>query len=202
MVDVIYTYTYTRITPSGIGKGIVMGLAASGADIVIAARDEKAMQGVVDEIRSTYGRKVVAVRCDVLVKSDLQAAVQKCKDEFGHLDILVPNSGIGSNAGGKEAQDMSEETFDMTMNTNFRSVFLLCQMAFPLLKDSTFGGKIITIGSEYSIHGSPKGANYASAKHAIVGMTKSLAVGWAKYNIQVNCLIPGVYIQTPQYLQF
>jgi hypothetical protein len=76
------------------------------------------------------------------------------------------------------------------MDISFSSVFALCQYAYPLLK-SGGRGKILTIGSEYSLHGAARMVNYASSKHAVIGMTKSLAVGWAKDNIQVNCVIPG-----------
>ena len=106
--------------------------------------------------------------------------------ELGRLDILIPNAGISA---GAPAEEMTEEAFSSVMDVNFNSVFALCQLAHPLLKRGG-RGKILTIGSEYSIYGSRNTVGYSSSKHAILGLTKSLAIGWAKDRIQVNCVIP------------
>jgi 2-deoxy-D-gluconate 3-dehydrogenase len=172
----------------GIGKGIALGLARAGADVVICSRDtDGALAGVVDQIKR-LGRKSYGVKCDVTNKEDLVKALSICVANLGGLDILVANSG-GATRGTPEA--IAEEDMDATMNLNFRSVFLLCQLAYPLLKASGHG-KIITIGSMYALHGgSANGIGYACSKHAIIGLTRSLATNWANDHIQVNSLLPG-----------
>ena len=170
----------------GIGRGMALALAQAGASVVIASRAVDKMKEVVDVIKS-YGQDAIYISCDVQSKEDLKKLIDETNKKFGRLDVLVPNAGISA---GGPAEELSHENFDKVMDVNFNSVFYLCQYAYPLLK-ANGGGKILTIGSEYSLHGSMRGINYASAKHAIVGLTKSLAVSWAKDKIQVNCVIPG-----------
>ena len=105
-----------------------------------------------------------------------------CEAKLGGLDILVPNAGISA---GAAPQDMSEADFNAVMDVNFMSVFALCQVAHPLLKKGG-RGKVLTVGSEYSIYGSANTIGYSSSKHAILGLTKSLAVSWARDHIQVR----------------
>ena len=118
-----------------------------------------------------------------------------CEAKLGGLDILVPNAGISA---GAAPQDMSEADFNAVMDVNFMSVFALCQVAHPLLKKGG-RGKILTIGSEYSIYGSANTIGYSSSKHAILGLTKSLAISWARDHIQVrsqSMLQTGIILTT------
>jgi 2-deoxy-D-gluconate 3-dehydrogenase len=111
-------------------------------------------------------------------------------DHMGRLDILVNNSGIAVRA---QPQNLTAAQWDSVMDVNLRAAFIASKEAYPhLLKNG--GGKIINIGSMYSLFGSDWGSPYAASKGGIVQLTKSLAVAWAKDNIQVNAILPGWFV--------
>lgn len=169
----------------GIGRGIAMGLAGAGAAVVVAARDQQRTRDTVAEIEA-LGGAAVAARCDVQRRDDIEAAVERCREEYGHLDVLVNNAGI---SGGGPPERIDEETWDQVLDTNLRAVFQCCQAAYPLLHDG--GGKVINIGSEYALFGSPFVTPYAVSKGGVLQLTKSLAIAWARHDIQVNAIVPG-----------
>ena len=169
----------------GIGRGIATGLARAGAHVVVAARDEVRNRDTVEEL-TDLGARAVGIRCDVQRRDDIDAAVDRCRAEFSGLDILVNNAGVSA---GGPPQHLDEETWDRVLDINLRAVFQCCQAAHPLLRER--GGKIINIGSEYSLFGSPLGLPYAASKGGVVQLTRSLAIAWARHDIQVNAIIPG-----------
>ncbi|MCZ6887173.1 MAG: glucose 1-dehydrogenase [Gammaproteobacteria bacterium] len=171
----------------GIGRGIAIELARAGANVTIAARDAEKNAQTQREI-DALGKKCIAVRCDVNSAQDIAAAIDATTDAFGAFQILVNNAGI---SGGLAApQDLTDEQWDDVVQTNLTSVFKFCRAAYPML-EAEGGGKIINIGSMYSIFGSPFVANYSASKGGIVQLTKSLATSWAGVNIQVNAILPG-----------
>ena len=169
----------------GIGRGIATGLARAGAHVVVAARDEVRNRDTVEEL-TDLGARAVGIRCDVQRRDDIDAAVDRCRAEFTGLDILVNNAGVSA---GGPPQHLDEETWDRVLDINLRAVFQCCQAAHPLLRER--GGKVINIGSEYSLFGSPLGLPYAASKGGVVQLTRSLAIAWARHDIQVNAIIPG-----------
>ncbi|MEX2373228.1 MAG: glucose 1-dehydrogenase [Dehalococcoidia bacterium] len=170
----------------GIGRGIALGLAQAGADIVIAARNQAKTDAVVEELRG-LGRRAVAVPCDVLERADIEAAVRAASLEYGRLDILVNNAGV---AAGGRPEEIPQETWDRVIGTNLTAMFQCCQAAHPLLKASG-RGKVINIASEYSLFGSANALPYSASKGGVVQLTKSLAAAWARDDIQVNAIVPG-----------
>jgi 2-deoxy-D-gluconate 3-dehydrogenase len=170
----------------GIGRGIADGLADAGASVVIAARNEAKTTAAVAAIQSRGGT-AIGIACDVNVRADLEAAVARCESKYGRLDILVNNAGMGR---GGPAQTISEEDWQITIDTNLSAMLWGSQVAYPLLKASG-RGKVINIASEYSLFGSGRALAYSASKGGVVQLTKSMAVGWAEDGIQVNAIVPG-----------
>jgi len=146
---------------SGIGVGIARGLASAGADIAIAARREDRLADVAEKIKQDFGVSVLAVKADMLSEDDINTMVQSTEEKFGKLDIFVANG-----------------------------FFIGAKAVYPIMKRQG-GGKIISNGSMTSIFGVGALPAYGASKGGIVQLTKSLAVAWAKDNIQVNCFLPG-----------
>ncbi len=170
----------------GIGRGIALGLAAAGADIAIAARDQAKSAKVAAEIEA-LGRRCAIIPCDVLKRDDIDAAVAATVGQLGHPGILVNNSGI---ARGAPPESLSDEDWDAVVDTNLKACFQFARATFPSFAALGWG-KVINIGSEYSLFGAPNVVSYSASKGGVVQLTKSLAVAWARHNVQVNCIIPG-----------
>tara|TARA_B110000014_G_scaffold249705_1_gene225251 strand:+ start:1181 stop:1951 length:771 start_codon:yes stop_codon:yes gene_type:complete len=173
----------------GLGLGIALGLAGAGANIVIAARNVEKTAQALEEIRSN-GVEAHGITVDVTKEPAIQRMVTDTIDHMGRLDILVNNSGIAVRA---QPQDLTAAQWDSVIDVNLKSAFLASKEAYPHMIKAG-GGKVINIGSMYSLFGSDWGSPYAASKGGIVQLTKSLAVAWAKDNIQVNALLPGWFV--------
>jgi len=167
----------------GIGLGIAKGLAGAGADVAIAGRNAAKNAAAVKAL----GGRAIGIAADVNDPAQVKRMVADTVSAFGGLDILVANAGINIR---KPPQDYTVDEWRQVIDTNLNSVFACCQAAYPEMKRRG-GGKIVTIGSMTSIFGLALGSAYASTKGAVVQLTKSLAIAWAKDNIQVNSILPG-----------
>ena len=170
----------------GIGLGIAMGLAGAGANIVIAARSVEKTAQALEDIRA-LGVEAQGITVDVTQEPAIQRIVTSTIDHMGRLDILVNNSGIAVRA---QPQELTAAQWDSVVDVNLRAAFLASKAAYAQMVKAG-GGKVINVGSMYSIFGSDWGAPYAASKGGLVQLTKSLAVAWAKDNIQVNAVLPG-----------
>lgn len=170
----------------GIGLGMARGLASAGAKIVLAARNEEKSRTAVADIE---GRGGVAsyVATDVADEQSVAAMIAATVARHRRLDILVNNSGMNIRG---PAQDLATADWRKVLDTNLTGAFLCARAAYPHMKQAG-GGKIINIGSMMSIFGSGVLPAYAASKGGIVQLTKSLACGWARDNIQVNAVLPG-----------
>jgi 2-dehydro-3-deoxy-D-gluconate 5-dehydrogenase len=171
----------------GIGKGIALGLASVGGDLVIAARNARKTSEAAAEIKKAHGVRVLEVEINMADESQINAMAKKVLDTYGRIDVLVNNAGINIR---KMPQDLAAADYDEVLATNLRGPFLCCKAVYPAMKKAG-GGKIINIGSMTSIFGGGKLLPYGTSKGGIVAMTRALAAAWALDNIQVNAILPG-----------
>jgi 2-deoxy-D-gluconate 3-dehydrogenase len=170
----------------GIGLGMARGLAKAGASVVIAGRNlEKNDMALAD--LSAIGPTAHALIVDVADEAACRAMAGEVHSRFGRIDILVNNAGVARRAR-PEAMDIA--VWNAVLNTNLTAALVAAQGAHPLMK-AAGGGKIINIGSMYSLFGAAYVAAYAASKGGLVQLTKSLAAAWATDNIQVNAILPG-----------
>ncbi len=170
----------------GIGLGMARGLAAAGAAVVVAARNRDKSEAAVAAL-TALGASSAFIALDVGDSGSCHALVRETVDHFGRLDILVNNAGMSIR---KPPQDYAIAEWQAVLEINLTGAFACAQAAYAPMKEGG-GGKIINIGSMYSIFGAAYAAAYAASKGGLVQMTKSLANAWAKDNIQVNAVLPG-----------
>ena len=174
----------------GLGLGMALGLAHAGADIAIAARNPAKNAAAVAAIAAT-GRRAIAIPTDVASASDLDDMAARAVARFGRVDILVNNAGATVR---KPPQDITAAEWDNVLDVNLRAAFLSCRAVYPHFQ-AQGGGKIISIGSMFSIFGGGgSGVPYSSSKGGIVQLAKSFAVAWAADNIQSNAILPGWFM--------
>ena len=176
---------------SGIGRAICHEFAEQGATIVILDFDAEGGQEAATEIDATYGN-AIAARADVTDFAQVREVAEKTARDYGTVDILVNCAGWHKFA---KAQDYTIEDWQKIRSINLDGQWNCCQSVMPyMIKQNR--GKIINIGSAAAILAIPKAAPYSIAKHAVVGLTRALAVDLASYNINVNCICPAA-IDTP-----
>lgn len=174
----------------GLGLGMALGLAGAGANIVVAARNPDKTAQALSQIRD-LGVQAKGLTVDVTQESEIQGMVRQTIDAFGRVDILVNNAGVTVR---KQPQELSADEWDGVLDVNLRAAFLASREVYPHMK-SQGGGKIISIGSMFSIFGGGgSGAPYSSSKGGLVQLSKSLAVSWAASNIQSNAILPGWFM--------
>jgi len=175
----------------GIGKQTALGFAHAGADIAIASRKLPDLEAAVAEIKTT-GRKAIGVSAHIGRLEQIDELVKKVVAEYGRIDILVNNA--GTNPVMSPALDVEERAWDSIMNLNLKGLFFLSQAVARVMKEKG-GGKIINVSS---MEGYTPGLLpvYSISKAGVIMATKVMAHEWAKYNIRVNAIAPGL-INTP-----
>jgi 2-dehydro-3-deoxy-D-gluconate 5-dehydrogenase len=170
----------------GIGLGMARGMAEAGAAIAVAGRNKAKSEAAAAEL-GKLGVKTAVVSGDVTDEAQCRKLVEETVAHLGRLDILVNNAGINIR---KPAQELALAEWKEVLDTNLASAFVCSQSAYPVMKQAG-GGKIVNIGSMLSIFGAGFAPAYGASKGGVVQLTKALASGWAKDNIQVNAVLPG-----------
>ncbi|MBH67067.1 MAG: 2-deoxy-D-gluconate 3-dehydrogenase [Rhodospirillaceae bacterium] len=170
----------------GIGLGMAKGLAQAGASIAIIGRNPE-KNALASKKLKELGANVLAIEKDITQESAPDQAISTAQDYFGRIDILINNAGSNIR---KRPEELSSDDFRWVLETNLTSAFLFSQAVYPAMKKAS-QGKIINIGSMYSIFGAPAVTAYSVSKGGIVQMTKSMAAAWAPDKIQVNAVLPG-----------
>lgn len=178
----------------GIGRGIAEGLAEAGANIVIASRSVHRCEQACKEIQRKTRAKTFPHRCDITKNYEIETLLNDVIMEFGHIDILVNNSGLSGSE--KPILKMTEEDWDCVLNTNLKGVFTLTTAVVKKMVEQGKGGKVINVASIGGLIAWPNMAGYCASKGGCVQLTKVMALEWARYNIQVNAILPG-YFDTP-----
>jgi 3-oxoacyl-[acyl-carrier protein] reductase len=171
----------------GIGKAIVLALAAEGADVAFTFKSASAAAEDVKKEVEAKGRKAIAIQSDAKDCAAAAAAVDAVVKEFGHLDILVNNAGITKDG---LLMRMSEQDWDDVLNTNLKSAFNFSKAVCRQMMGQR-QGSIINISSVSGVMGNAGQANYSAAKAGLIGLTKTLAKELASRNIHVNAVAPG-----------
>ena len=172
---------------TGIGKGIALEFARAGAHVVVASRRMEIIKKAAEEIEA-LGRQSLAVQTDVIEKEQVDNLVKQTVDKFGRIDILV------NNAGGSAAwpfEKISPKGWDIILAVNLKGTFL-CSQAVGKVMIRQKKGKIVNISSVAGVGGAPTIPHYGAAKAGVISLTKTLAVLWGRYNINVNCIAPGL----------
>ncbi len=171
---------------SGIGAATVAELAARGARVGALDRDAAAA-GAVAAAAASAGGEVVAFACDVRDGAATRAAVAAVADRFGGLDAVVNAAGVVRYG---RLDELSEEEWDLQLETNLRGVFLILRAAIPLLRERG-GGAVVNVASTQAFASQELVPAYAASKGAIVALTRTLALDHAREGIRVNAVAPG-----------
>jgi len=188
----------------GQGRSHAKHYAKHGADVVCLDIGENKESvpydlGTTEELEETAalvedeGQDALTVQADVSVESDVERAVERALEEFGHIDILANNAGIASFG---DLVEIDELTWDEMIDTNLKGVWLCSKHVGKHFIDRGDGGKIVSTSSTAGLTGALGTGHYAAAKHGVIGLTKTLALELAEYDVNVNAVCPTA-IETP-----
>jgi len=176
---------------AGIGLQMAYALGEAGATLVLAARKVDRCIDAAGRMQKELEIRALPVRCDVSKPEEIDALYEKVMQEFGRLDILVNNSGANW---GAPSLDYPLDGWNKVINTNVTGTWLMCQKAGQIMSRQMYG-RVINVASLASFVGADPevmdAVAYQTSKAAVAGLTKDLAVKWARYNITVNAIAPG-----------
>ena len=170
---------------NGIGEATARRFAREGAIVVANDVDMEQARSVVTDLQRA-GARALAVAGDVTKRADVETLMHHVVAEFGRVDVLINNAGINRDA---MSHKMTEEQWDQVLSVNLKGTFLCAQAALTRMREHGWG-RVVNTSSIGSL-GNIGQANYAASKAGVIGLTRTLALEYAKYGITVNCVAPG-----------
>lgn len=175
----------------GMGADVTLALAREGADCILVGRDTAAIEPVAADVRK-LGRRALVARCDVTNADEVAAAVKAGENAFGRIDILVNIAG-GTGPVEKKGWETTPEEWDEIIELNMRGCFLTMRAVMPGMMARRYG-KICNVGGTFGMRAAPGRMAYSASKWGLRGLTKTFAVEAGPYNINVNCVAPGMVV--------
>ncbi|MGF6575071.1 SDR family NAD(P)-dependent oxidoreductase [Paraburkholderia sp. GAS333] len=173
----------------GMGRAVTLAFAAEGAKLVLTGRDVAAIEPVADEARQ-LGVEAIVVQCDLSVSADTDALALRALAAFGRIDVLVNVAG-GSGPIGKKGWETTEAEFDDIVRVNMTGAFNAMRALMPAMIEQRYG-KVVNVGGTFGMRGRSGRMAYSASKWGLRGITKSFALEAGPYNINVNCVAPGM----------
>lgn len=170
---------------SGIGRATALRLASEGGKIFAVDVQEAALQESVELIQAAGGQAVARL-CDVTSETDVAGCMQSCIDDFGSLDVLCNIAGI---LRFDHFHELDYAAWKQVIDVNLNGVFLMCRAAIPYLLERK--GNIVNAASTAAMAGLPWGSVYSASKGAVLALTRTLAIEYAKQGLRANCVSPG-----------
>ncbi|QJD82900.1 SDR family NAD(P)-dependent oxidoreductase [Cohnella herbarum] len=175
----------------GIGRSIAHKFAGAGAAVVIVGRTLSKVETVANEI-TEMGYRAVAMAADVAAEDDVKRIVQETLKQFGRIDVMVNNAAVCPQV---RLTDMSLDEWNGVITNNLTSVFLFCRGVIPSMLEQG-GGVIVNVSSVHAVATLDGYSAYSASKAGIVGLTRAIALDYAKQNIRANTVLPGA-VRTP-----
>jgi len=194
-VDLKEKIAFVTGPAKGMGADVTLAMAREGADFVLAGRDTAAIEPVAAQVRA-MGRKALVVKCDLTDEVSVAAAVAAGEKEFGRIDILVNIAG-GTGPVEKKGWETTGAEFDEIVELNLKGCFLTMRAVMPGMMARKFG-KICNVGGTFGMRAAPGRMAYSASKWGLRGMTKTFAIEAGPYNINVNCVAPGM-VEGPRF---
>ncbi len=180
---------------AGMGLAVARAYAREGAKVVVADRNEADGLATVNVIQAAGGEAIFA-RADVADAHAVEAMVATAVEHYGRIDVLYANAAVQLHGQDARAHELSEEIWDRTYSINIRGVWLCAKYVIPVMMKGG-GGSIINVASPTGLLGCAPGYTaYSSSKGAVFGLTRVMAVDYARDQIRVNALVPGA-TETP-----
>jgi NAD(P)-dependent dehydrogenase (short-subunit alcohol dehydrogenase family) len=178
---------------SGIGRAAALAFAKEGARLMLADVNAEGGAETV-QLAKELGAEAAYITCDVSRDNEVKAMLDAVIQHFGQLDVALNNAGVGGQMTPIQLQE--EATFDLVMDVNVKGVWLCMKHEVPLLRQNEHGGAIVNIASVAGLLGLPNNSPYCASKHAVIGLTRAVALEVASKRVRVNAVCPS-YINTP-----
>ncbi len=192
LFDLTGKYAIVTGASSGLGRHAALSYASMGANVALLARNIEKLKEVEAEIKK-YNVKTLLVECDVTKEESVKKAVETVMNNFGRVDILLNNAGVAVSGG---VDTLSEDDWDKSFNTNVKGMYFMSKYVIPVMKKQNYG-KVVNVASVNAIVGDKEDIfirhSYNASKAAVLGLTKGMACSYAKYNITVNAVGPGLF---------